>query len=135
LFLRYGRRNGGKIATPSPDQKGMYGPDLEGFHISGNTLGVDVTPFRFSDALNGGPGADISLTNAAPYDVACTQEHQSLNASDVGADRGIIRAATFEEYLKKPDFAHDYKREEEESPESMYPKYEYKSHACAMAIE
>src|SRR5205807_5952627 len=59
MFLGYGRRNGGRIATPSPDQKGMYGPDLEAFHISGGTIGVDVTPFRFSDALNGGPGADI----------------------------------------------------------------------------
>jgi MoCo/4Fe-4S cofactor protein with predicted Tat translocation signal len=136
MFLGYGRRNGGRIAAPAPDQKGMYGPDLAAFHISGNTLGVDVTPFRFSDALNGGPGADIVLTNAAPYKVACTQEHQSLNASDVGADRGIIRSATFAEYLKKPDFAHDYKKEEEQSRESMYPQYDYsKSHAWAMVID
>ena len=32
--------------------------------MSGNTMGVDLTPFRFSDALNGGPGAEIALTNA-----------------------------------------------------------------------
>jgi molybdopterin-containing oxidoreductase family iron-sulfur binding subunit len=136
MFMGYGRTRGGRIATPSPDTKGMYGPDLDAFHISGNTMGVDLTPFRFADALNGGPGADIALTNAAPYDVACTQEHQSLNPSDVGADRGIIRSASFAEYLKKPDFAHDYKREEEQSPESMYPKYDYsKSHAWAMVID
>jgi molybdopterin-containing oxidoreductase family iron-sulfur binding subunit len=68
--------------------------------------------------------------------VACTQEHQSLNPSDVGADRGIIRSASFEEYRKKPDFAHDYKREEEQSPETMYPKYDYsRSHAWAMVID
>ncbi|HEV7426107.1 MAG TPA: TAT-variant-translocated molybdopterin oxidoreductase [Thermoanaerobaculia bacterium] len=136
MFLGYGRRNGGRIATPSPDTKGMYGPDLDAFHISGNTMGVDVTPFRFADALNGGPGADIALTNAAPYDVACTQEHQSLNPSDVGSDRGIIRSATFAEYQKNPGFAHDYKREEEQSPETMYPPYNYsKSHAWAMVID
>jgi MoCo/4Fe-4S cofactor protein with predicted Tat translocation signal len=136
MFMGYGRTRGGRIATPSPDTKGMYGPDLDSFHISGNTMGVDLTPFRFSDALNGGPGADISLTNAAPYDVACTQEHQSLNQSDVGADRGIIRSATFAEYLKNPGFAHDYKREVEASPESMYPAYDYsKSHAWAMVID
>ena len=121
MFMGYGRTRGGRIATPAPDTKGMYGPDLEAFHISGGTMGVDVTPFRFSDALNGGPGADIALTNAAPYDVACTQEHQSLNASDVGADRGIIRSATFAEYLVKPDFVREHKREEEQSKESMYP--------------
>jgi molybdopterin-containing oxidoreductase family iron-sulfur binding subunit len=136
MFLGYGRRNGGRIATPSPDTKGMYGPDFDAFHISGNTMGVDLTPFRFSDALNGGAGADISLTNAAPYDVACTQEHQSLNPSDVGADRGIIRSATFAEYQKNPDFAHDYKHEVEASPETMYPPYNYsKSHAWAMVID
>ncbi|MEA2326392.1 MAG: hypothetical protein QOE68_1351, partial [Thermoanaerobaculia bacterium] len=135
MFLGYGRTRGGRIATPSPDTKGMYGPDLDAFHISGNTMGVDITPFRFADALSGGPGANIALTNAAPYDVACTQEHQSLNASDVGADRGIIRSASFEEYLKKPDFAQEHHREEEQSKESMYPGFEYKSHAWAMVID
>jgi MoCo/4Fe-4S cofactor protein with predicted Tat translocation signal len=136
MFLGYGRRNGGKIAAPSADTKGMYGPDLAAFHISGNPLGVDVTPFRFSDALNGGAGAEITLTNLAPYEVACTQEHQSLNPSDVGADRGIIRAATFEEYRKNPEFAKEHHREEEQSPETMYPPYNYsKSHAWAMVID
>ena len=136
MFLGYGRTRGGRVATPSPDTKGMYGPDLDAFHISGNSAGVDLAPFRFADALNGGPGAEIALTNSGPYEVACTQEHQSLNASDVGADRGIIRSATFEEYRKNPDFAHEYKREEEQSKETMYPGYDYsKSHAWAMVID
>jgi len=136
MYMGYGRTRGGRVATPDPNTKGMYGPDLEAFHISGNTMGVDLTPFRFADALNGGPGADIALTDAGPYEVACTQEHQSLNASDVGADRGIIRSASFEEYLKKPDFAHEYKREEEQSKETMYPQYDYsKGHAWAMVID
>jgi MoCo/4Fe-4S cofactor protein with predicted Tat translocation signal len=135
LFMGYGRTRGGKIASPSADQEGMLGPDLNAFHLSGLTAGVDVTPFRFSDALDGGPGAEIELTHEAPYPIACTQEHQSLNASDVGADRGIIRSASFAEYLKTSDFVHDYKREEEQSKETMYPPYEYKSHAWAMVID
>jgi MoCo/4Fe-4S cofactor protein with predicted Tat translocation signal len=134
MFLGYGRTRGGKIATPVPTE-GMLAPSLESFHLSGGTLGVDLTPFRFSDALNGGPGAEIVLTNEAPYPVACTQEHQSLNASDTGGDRGIIRSATFAEYLKKPDFVREHKPEEELSKESMYPGYEYKSHAWAMVID
>jgi molybdopterin-containing oxidoreductase family iron-sulfur binding subunit len=134
MFLGYGRTRGGKIASPAATES-MLAPSLASFHLSGLTAGVDVTPFRFSDALDGGPGAEIALTNLAPYDVACTQEHQSLNASDVGADRGIIRSATFEEYLKKPDFVREHKPEEELSKESMYPGFEYKSHAWAMVID
>jgi molybdopterin-containing oxidoreductase family iron-sulfur binding subunit len=136
VFMGFGRTRGGKIATPAEDREGMLAVSLESFHISGNTPGVDVTPFRFADALSGGPGAEIELTSEAAYPIACTQEHQSLNASDIGGDRGIIRSATFAEYQRKPDFAHDYKKEEEESPESMYPPYDYsKSHAWAMVID
>ncbi len=136
LFMGYGRTRGGQIATPAAHTKGMLGLDLAPFHISGGTLGVDVTPFRFSEALSGGVGAEIELTNEPPYSVACTQEHQSLNPSDVGADRGIIRSATFAEYLAKPDFVRDYKKELEQSPETMYPPYDYsKSHAWAMVID
>jgi MoCo/4Fe-4S cofactor protein with predicted Tat translocation signal len=134
MFLGYGRTRGGRIASPQAAE-GMLAPSLASFHLSGGTMGVDVTPFRFSDALDGGAGAELALTNDAPYPIACTQEHQSLNPSDVGFDRGIIRAATFDEYLKKPDFAREYKKEEEQSPESMYPGYEYKSHAWAMVID
>ncbi len=135
MFMGYGRTRGGKIASPPADVEGMLGPDLASFHLSGGTMGVDVTPFRFADAPNGGGGADIELTNEAPYAVACTQEHQSLNPSDVGADRGIIRAASFAEYQAKPDFVQEHKREEEQSPESMYPPVSYPSHAWAMVID
>jgi len=134
MFMGYGRTRGGKIATPAPAAS-MLAPTLESFHLSGGTLGVDVNPFRFADALNGGPGAEIALTNDAPYSVACTQEHQSLNASDAGDDRGIIRSATFAEYLKKPDFVREHKPDEELSKDSMYPGFEYKSHAWAMVID
>ncbi len=134
MFMGYGRTRGGKIATPAPADS-MLAPSLESFHLSGGTLGVDVNPFRFADALNGGAGAEIALTNDAPYPVACTQEHQSLNVSDVGDDRGIIRSATFAEYLKNPEFVREHKPEVELSKDSMYPGFEYKSHAWAMVID
>jgi len=134
MFMGYGRTRGGKIATPAPADS-MLAPTLESFHLSGGTLGVDVNPFRFADALNGGAGAEIALTNDAPYPVACTQEHQSLNASDAGDDRGIIRSATFAEYLKNPEFVREHKPDEELSKDSMYPGFEYKSHAWAMVID
>ena len=121
IFMGYGRTRGGKLATPTAEQ--------------GGPLGVDVTPFRLSDALSGGAGAEIALTSEEPYSVACTQEHQSLNVSDVGVDRGIIRAATFAEYLVRPDFVREHKREEEQSAESMYPPVAYNSHAWAMVID
>ncbi len=135
MFLGYGRTRGGKLATPSADVSGMLALELAPFHLSGGTAGVDVTPFRFADALHGGGGAEIELTSDGPYEIACTQEHQSLNVSDVGEDRGIIRSATFAEYLAKPDFVRDHKREVEQSKESMYPGFEYKSHAWAMVID
>jgi MoCo/4Fe-4S cofactor protein with predicted Tat translocation signal len=135
MFMGYGRTRGGKLATPSADTTSMLAPELAPFHLAGGTMGVDVTPFRFSDALTGGAGAEIELTSDGPYEIGCTQEHQSLNVSDVGEDRGIIRSATFAEYLAKPDFVREHKPEEEQSKESMYPGFEYKSHAWAMVID
>jgi molybdopterin-containing oxidoreductase family iron-sulfur binding subunit len=107
--LGYGRKNGGRIASP-PDT----GP-----------IGVDVYPLRFSDALGGGPGVSVQLADEGAYPVACTQEHQSLNVSDTGGDRGIIHRQTFGEHA----------REEESSTESMYPSYKYEGHAWAMVID
>jgi molybdopterin-containing oxidoreductase family iron-sulfur binding subunit len=135
MFMGYGRTRGGKLATPSADTTSMLAPELAPFHLAGGVMGVDLTPFRFSDALTGGAGAEIELTSDAPYEIGCTQEHQSLNVSDVGEDRGIIRSATFAEYLAKPDFVREHKPEEELSKESMYPGFEYKSHAWAMVID
>jgi MoCo/4Fe-4S cofactor protein with predicted Tat translocation signal len=118
LYLGYGRTVGGKIASPHE------GP-----------IGVDVYPIRFSDAMSGGGGAQIRITSDAPYPIACTQEHQSLNPKDTGGDRGIIRAATAAEYARNPEYVREH-HEEELSPESMYPPYDYsKGHAWAMVID
>ena len=110
LTFGYGRERGGKIAQGT---------------------GVNLYPLRFSDALYGGGGAQIVLRKDDVYPIACTQEHQSINAADVGGDRGIIKAATFPEYQRNPNFAH----EEQEKRESMYPEFAYKNHAWAMVID
>jgi molybdopterin-containing oxidoreductase family iron-sulfur binding subunit len=110
VTLGYGRRNGGRIASPP----------------EGGPIGADVYPMRFSDALGGGAGATIALTDEGAYTVACTQEHQSLNFDVTGGDRGIIHRETFGEAAK---------HEEETSTESMYPPYKYAGHAWAMVID
>jgi len=108
--LGYGRKNGGRIASPP----------------GGTPIGADVYPLRFSDALHGGFGVAVNLTDEGAYPIACTQEHQSLNVSETGGDRGIIRRETFGEARK---------REEESGTESMYPPYKYEGHAWAMVID
>ena len=118
LHFGYGREGGGRIAAP-PEGR----------------VGVNVYPLRFSDAMSGGGGAQIRRAHAAPYRIACTQEHQSLNVRDIGGDRGIIRAATFEEYQRNPSFVREAPGAEEQNPETMYPPYAYKSHAWAMVID
>ncbi|MGZ7080169.1 MAG: 4Fe-4S dicluster domain-containing protein, partial [Thermoanaerobaculia bacterium] len=118
IHYGYGRTRGGKVA---------------------NGVGVDVYPFRHADAMNGGPGLQIANANRGPYKIACTQEHQSLNLQDVGGDRGIIRSATFAEYLKEPDFAqteaHEAAEHHENPDESMWPRHEYPNYAWAMSID
>jgi len=118
LSFGYGRQSGGHVATP-PD-----GP-----------LGVNVYPLRFSDAMSGGGGAQFARANAAPYPIACTQEHQSINVRDIGGDRGIIRATTFEEYQRDPSFVREVPGAEEDNGQTMYPRFAYPSHAWAMVID
>jgi molybdopterin-containing oxidoreductase family iron-sulfur binding subunit len=115
LYFGYGRERGGRVATPAEE-----------------TVGVNVYPIRFSDALHGGGGAQIVLTRESPYRIACTQEHQSLNVSDLHGDRGIIRQASFEEYQRNPHFVHEG---EEEGSETMYRPFPYNGHAWAMVID
>src|SRR5436190_1208439 len=117
--FRYGRTNAGKV---------------------GSGVGFNTYPFRFSNALHGGGGATIKIDEGMPvYPIGCVQEHQSIDPRDVG-ERGIIRAATFAEYLKNPHFAqeeeHGVEAEAEHANTSMYPPHDYsKGHAWAMVID
>ncbi|MFP5246447.1 MAG: TAT-variant-translocated molybdopterin oxidoreductase [Thermoanaerobaculia bacterium] len=121
IYFGYGREKAGKI---------------------GNEVGFNTYPFRFSNALHGGPGARITMSNDAPriYKIACTQEHQSIDPKLVG-ERGLIRAATFEGYLRNPKFAQDPHHGSDvaghgEHSTNLYPPYDYsKKHAWAMVID
>jgi len=117
VFFGYGRTMGGKIA--------------------GET-GFNTYPLRFSNALHGGPGAQLRLSDAGPkiYPVACTQEHQSIDPKLVG-ERGLIRARSFAEYQEKPDFVREYVHDVGGHGEtSMYPEYDYSDkNKWAMVID
>jgi len=129
VYYGYGRQHGGRLA---------------------DAVGFDTYPFRFSDAMSGGAGAQMGPTSGVTtvYEVACTQEHQSIDPKVVGDDRGIIHSASFEEYRKNPGFAHQphqpepYQSQpvkseratEEHEDISMYPPVEYQ-YAWAMVID
>ena len=119
LHFGYGRESSGHVGSPR-----------------GQSVGVNAYPMRFSDAMNGGGGAQVVLTSEAPYHIGCTQEHQNINPADIG-DRGIIRQATFEEYRQNPNFVNDFAggMERKEAGESFYPPYPYPGHAWAMVID
>ena len=121
VYFGYGREKAGKV---------------------GNGPGFNTYPLRFSNALHGGPGAKVTMSEAVPriYPIACVQEHQSIDPKLVG-ERGIIRSATLDAYLKNPKFAqaeeHGSDVAGEGTPEtSFYPPYDYsKKHAWAMVID
>jgi MoCo/4Fe-4S cofactor protein with predicted Tat translocation signal len=119
VYFGYGRRAGGAVAT----EKGK---------------GFDVYPLRITGALHGGPGASIAIDRTEKYPIACTQEHQSLDPNVVG-ERGIIRSATFDGYLKNPKFTVDPHHGSDvtgHGSESMYPNWDYSNnHAWAMVID
>ena len=120
VYFGYGRGAGGVVAT----EKGR---------------GFNTYPFRFSDALHGGPGARIAMDpGAGTYPIACTQEHQSIDPHVVG-ERGIIRSATFAGYLENPKFAVDPHHGSDVAGHgdlSMYPEWDYSDgHAWAMVID
>ena len=117
ITFGYGREKGGKVASGA---------------------GFDAYPLRFSDALHGGPGAQIGIvTDGEPYPVACTQEHQSIDPKTVG-ERGIIRSASFSTFLANPKFAQQAHHGSDAAGhgESMYPEFDYSDkHAWAMVID
>jgi len=119
ISFGYGREKSGKIGTG---------------------IGFNTYPLRFSDALHGGAGVQISMSAGTPqtYRVACTQEHQNIDPKVVG-ERGLIRAATFEGFKKNPKFAQDPHHGSDvagHGSESMYPEWDYSDkHAWAMVID
>jgi MoCo/4Fe-4S cofactor protein with predicted Tat translocation signal len=112
IFFGYGRKRAGKIA---------------------DGVGFNTYALRDSDALHNATGVQVSGMDET-YRVACTQEHQSLNVTETGGERGIIRSASFAEYQKDPKFAAKADVGEHED-ESMWPPYKYEGHAWGMVID
>ncbi|HET9285352.1 MAG TPA: TAT-variant-translocated molybdopterin oxidoreductase [Candidatus Angelobacter sp.] len=124
LFLGYGRKKTGRVGT--------------GF-------GYDAYSIRPSSAQYLGSGATINVTNRQ-WDIAVTQGHFSMNDRATATNRETVKAATLEEFIKNPRFAHENPDEEPQDkkahPESLYPDYRYsqgdqyyKEYAWGMSID
>jgi molybdopterin-containing oxidoreductase family iron-sulfur binding subunit len=101
-----------------------YGRELAGRVGSG--LGFNGYKLRASDKPWFTSGK-ITRTGQQ-YGLASPQGHQNMEG------RQIVRAATLEEFIKNPDFAH----EKVEAPApglTLYQPYEYKDHKWGMAID
>jgi MoCo/4Fe-4S cofactor protein with predicted Tat translocation signal len=106
VCLGYGRTNAGSV---------------------GNGTGFNAYALRTSHALSASHGLELAPTGER-WPLASAQNQQTM------AGREIVRSATLREFEAKPDFAH----ERVEAPRrdlTLYPEYEYKGHAWAMAID
>ncbi|MCU1349584.1 MAG: Fe-S-cluster-containing hydrogenase subunit, partial [Acidobacteria bacterium] len=90
----------------------------------GSDIGANTYLLRLSDAMHGGAGVRVTKT-ADDYEVACTQEHQNIEA---GGEREIVRAGTFAEWQHNPTLKkhqeHPGDAAENENV-SMWPEYKY----------
>ena len=92
-----------------------YGRERAG--RTGDGWGFNVYPLWFSDEPFYSRGVKVSKTDDR-YKVASTQGSQLIESGT------MIRAASLEEYQKKPDFAHE-KVETPKPDETLYPEYPY----------
>ena len=93
----------------------------------GNRIGFDAYGLRTSEAIWFGQGLTVRKTGER-YPIAQTQTHHRMDG------RELVRAATFEQFRKNPDFVHDAKHGTEPNP-SLYPEYKYDGYAWGMAID
>jgi molybdopterin-containing oxidoreductase family iron-sulfur binding subunit len=102
-----------------------YGRTLAGRVGSG--VGFSAYALRASSAPWFAGGLKLTPTGAH-YGLASPQGHQNMEG------RAIVRAATLEDFIKNPGFAHEMV----EAPAAgltMYTPYEYKDHKWGMAID
>ena len=105
LHLGYGRTHAGKV---------------------GNGTGFNAYAIQTANAPSYGTGAEVRRIGTQ-FTLACTQFHHSMEGRD------LVRAATLEEYRKKPDFAQGEHPHESEG--SLYPGFKYEGYAWGMAID
>jgi molybdopterin-containing oxidoreductase family iron-sulfur binding subunit len=106
VTLGYGREKAGKVGS--------------GIGFSAYALRTAIQPWH-----SGGLGLRATGEH---FGLASPQGHQAMEG------RAIVRAATLEEFIKNPNFAH----ETVEAPPAgltMYAPYEYKDHKWGMAID
>ena len=93
----------------------------------GSGVGFSAYALRTADAPWFSGGLKLTPTGAH-YGLASPQGHQAMEG------RAIVRAATLEDFIKNPGFAHEMV----EAPAAgltMYEPYEYKDHKWGMAID
>ena len=94
---------------------------------TGSGIGFSAYKLRTSDAMWFAGGLKLTATGGH-FGLASPQGHQSMEG------RAIVRAATLEDFIKNPGFAHEMV----EAPAAgltMYAPYEYKDHKWGMAID
>jgi MoCo/4Fe-4S cofactor protein with predicted Tat translocation signal len=109
VHLGYGRTRGGRIAAGA---------------------GFNANAIRTSDTLSFGAGVEIARTGET-FSLACTQYHHLMEG------RGLVRAATREEYLRDPKSVHEGPGMEPPPPKTltMYPEVKYDGYKWGMAID
>ena len=109
VHLGYGRSRGGRVAAGA---------------------GFNANAIRSSDALSFGAGVEIARTGET-YSLACTQYHHLMEG------RGLVRAATRDEYLHDPKSVHEGPGMEPPPPKTltMYPEVKYDGYKWGMAID
>jgi molybdopterin-containing oxidoreductase family iron-sulfur binding subunit len=109
VHLGYGRSRGGRIAAGA---------------------GFNANAIRTSDAISFGAGVEVARTGDT-FSLACTQYHHLMEG------RGLVRAATREEYLRDPKSVHDIPHIEPPPPKTltMYPEVKYDGYKWGMAID
>ncbi|MBI3653481.1 MAG: TAT-variant-translocated molybdopterin oxidoreductase [Acidobacteria bacterium] len=93
----------------------------------GNKVGFSAYKIRSSKAL--WFTTDVQVSNTGNHEgMASTQDHWAMEG------RALVREATLEEYLHKPDYA----KERVDAPSrdlTLYPNFEYTGHKWGMAID
>jgi MoCo/4Fe-4S cofactor protein with predicted Tat translocation signal len=93
----------------------------------GTGLGFNAYALRTSDTPWFGGGLEVHKTGRR-YQLATTQGHFRMEG------RNLVRAATLEEYLAHPGFAHALGHEPAPG-QTLYPLWEYPGYAWGMAID
>ena len=109
VHLGYGRSRGGRVAAGA---------------------GFNANAIRTSSALSFGSGVELTRTGDT-FSLACTQYHHLMEG------RGLVRAATREEYLRDPKSVHEGPGMEPPPPKTLtlYPEVKYDGYKWGMAID